>query len=283
MKKISIKKRHKEKNNSVSYQYSVLTIFLAVVFSLGSMAGVNLILRAREHQLLSEHGEIMAETEISEWQKRANISIAQMEEVVSSWGESKMIAHNPVNKQISMEEAVKAGKVWLTRMGFIGYKWDEEEKTPISSVYAILGAQKELEEVRIEPYYSFWKVNISGQSLGAVLYVNAVTAQVWWAELTLYEDLPKELPYWKLKDVIEFSGLEPYYKGAVRNEEETEATWNVKDSRLYAWMEFSHREGRGYKKEITGGDEEVINDDVIMRESVQLNMGLATRKEDLQL
>lgn len=277
MKKISIIRRHKY---DVSYKYTLLTIFLVVVFSLASMAGVNLILRAREHQLLSEHGEIMVENAISEWQKRENISIEQMEDVVNCWGESKMIAHTPVNRQISMEEAVKASKVWLTRMNFISYNWDEDEKTQIHSVRATLGAQKELEEVQIKPYYSFWKVSITGHSLGAVLYVNAVTAQVWWAKLTFYEDLPEEMPYWKLKEFIELSGLEPYYKGAVHNEEGTEATWKAEESRLYAWMDFLYLQANGYRKDPTGGDEDVINEDVIMRERIQLNIGWSVRKED---
>lgn len=277
MKKLSWNKR--QIHIPFSNKYTVLTMFLVVVFSLASMAGMNLILRAREHQLLSAHGEITTGNAIYEWQKRENISIAQMEEAISNWEEYKMIAHTPVNRQISMEEAVKAGKVWLTRMKFVGYNWEEDANTQIHSVHATLGAQKELEEIQIHPYYSFWKVNISGHSLGAVLYINAVTAQVWRAELTFYENLPEEMPYWKLKEFIELSGINPHYEGAVRNEEGTKATWEVEDSRLYAWMDFSYREANGYRKELTGIDKDVINDDVIMRECVQLNMGLKVRQE----
>lgn len=267
MKKISIPKRHK---------YTILTMFLTAIISLGSMAGVNLILRAREDQLLSEQGEMLAETTTNGWQKHEIISIEQMEEALSCWDKSNMIAHNPVHRQISMEEAVKAGKVWLTQMDFIGYRFDEDEKSQVRSVYATLGSQKESEEVLVNPYYSFWKVNISGRSLDAILYVNAVTAQVWQAELTFYEDLPEQMPYWKLKDFIELSGLEPYYKGAVCNKEGTEASWKIADSRLYARMDFSYRDARGYRKNLTGVDNVAINKDVITRENIRLNISLET-------
>lgn len=268
MKKISINNRHK---------YTILTMLLTVIISLGSMAGVNLILRARERQFLSEQGEMLAETTTNEWQKHETISIEQMEEAISCWDESNMIAHAPVNRQISMEEAVKAGKVWLTQMDFIGYRLAEDEKSEVRSVYATLGSQKELKELQINPYYSFWKVNISGNSLDAILYVNALTAGVWRAELTFYEDLPEEMPYWKLKDYIELSGLKPYYKGAVCNEEGTEATWKIEDSQLYAWMDFSYRDARGYRKNLTGIDNVVINKDVITRENIRINIGLETQ------
>ena len=82
-----------------------------------------------------------------------------------------------------------------------------------------------------------------------------------------------------MKEFIELSGIKPHYEGAVPNEEGTKATWEVEDSRLYAWMDFSYREANGYRKKLTGIDKDVINDDVIMRECVQLNMGLKVRQE----
>ena len=47
-----------------SYKYTILTLFLALVFAFGSMAGMNLILRAKERQLLTERGRAIVEAPV---------------------------------------------------------------------------------------------------------------------------------------------------------------------------------------------------------------------------
>lgn len=263
-----------------TYKYTILTVLLTVIFSLGSMAGLNFILRAKEHQLLSKHGENMAESVVREWQKPKTLSLEQIEEVVRSCSEYKqMTVHDPVIGQISMAEAVNAGKVWLTQMNLQGYDWESDEETQIRSVYATLGTPDESIDVQVNPYYSFWKVHLSSRSMKIVLYINAVTANVWQAELTIYDNPPERMPYWKLKEFLELSGLTPNYKGAIRNEEETSAVWYEKDSRLCARMDFSYRNDNGYRKDLPDLDEEIVNENLMTRENAQIIMKLAIREE----
>lgn len=253
---------------SKMYKYTVITVILAVAFSLGSMAAVNLMLQAKEGQLLSEKGEIVTGKAVWEWQKQKTLTIEQIEAVVSRWKRSMtMTVQDPVSGQISMEEAVKAGKEWLAQMELEEYEWEYEDDSwtgrgygfkkkqaeNMYSVYATLGAmtQEQFSKVQ-QPYDSFWKVQFSNRSLQAFLYVNAVTGRVWKAEVTLYEGLPEMMPYWKLKDFIELSGLQPHHRGAIRNEDETEAVWNIADSRLCAKMEASCVDHLNYRERSLG-------------------------------
>lgn len=245
-----------------TYKYTVITVILAAAFSLGSMAAVNVMLQAKEGQLLSENGEIETGKAVWEWQKKETLTAEQMEAVVSRWKENRiMTVQSPASGQISMEEAVRAGKEWLAQMELEDYEWADEwqrgestnikkkETEEIYSVYATLGTlaeKKFFEEQQL--YDSFWEVRLSNRSLQAFLYVNAVTGRVWRAEVTLYENLPETMPYWKLKDFIELSGLEPFHRGAIKSEDESEAAWDVADSRLCAKMEFSRAEHLNYRE-----------------------------------
>ena len=49
-----------------TYKYTFLTMFLALVFIFGSMAGMNFILYIREDRLLSESGMVVVESPVRE-------------------------------------------------------------------------------------------------------------------------------------------------------------------------------------------------------------------------
>lgn len=251
-----------------AYKYTTLTVLLALAFTLGSMAGMNLILRVKEKQLLTESGRVVAKAPVRSWQTQESraegekeknsdkesdiLTTGKAEEVVRNWNEHKGITvHNPVNGQISMEEAIQAGREWLAEMGM---EKKEQEKTQLSySVNAILYAAVEEElsiqkwpaqpvvtEEPLEPYYSFWNVQFSNQSVNAVLFLNAVTGKVWGAEICFFEELPEKIPYEKLKQFVELVGLQTADTDVVKNQEGTQAMLKITDSRLWARMDFWH-------------------------------------------
>lgn len=261
-------------------KYTILTVVLTIVFSLSSMTGMNLILRIREHQFLSEHGETLMEGIAREWQKPEKISVDKIEEVLTKWeSDGRIIVHAPVKGQISMEQAVRAGKTWLTQIDLVEYDWEKDEESQTRSVYATLGGPwREEEDIQLKPYHSFWMVHISSQSIEGVLFVNAVTAEVWRADLTIYKGLPERMPYWKLKDFLELSGLTPYYKGAVRNGKETAAVWEAADTGLCARMKYLYRWDSGYRKDLPDFGKGVIDDNTTKGEYVTLFMKLSMRK-----
>ena len=137
-----------------TYKYTIIAVFLAAVFSLGSVEGMNLILHWREHQLLYTGREIVAESVGDGWQERDNIPADTIVEVMQNW-EDRMTVHAPVNGQLSMQDAVKTAKAWLTQMELESYDWERNVDSQMGSVYATLGTMAKPEEVQEKPYYSF--------------------------------------------------------------------------------------------------------------------------------
>lgn len=250
-----------------SHKYTLITVFLSFVFTLGSMAGMNLILKARERQFLTESGRTVVEAPIRVWQEqraeedneentgkdRYTLSTRQIEEAIVNWGKSeKMIIHNPVTGQISMEEAIQAGNQWLTDMGMedIGINQNADPYLTNAILCTSFPVDKELTGMPPELYYSFWEVQLSNPSFGAVLYVNAVNGMVMNAEIILYEDLPEKIPYEKLSRFVELSGLKAHGENPLKNTEGTKAILEIEDSYLWAEMDFQHSQVR-YKENVS--------------------------------
>lgn len=55
-----------------SYKYTILTLSLVLIFAFGSMAGMNLIIRAKERQFLTESGRTEVELPVREWTGQGN-------------------------------------------------------------------------------------------------------------------------------------------------------------------------------------------------------------------
>lgn len=237
-----------------TYKYTFLTMFLALAFIFGSMAAMNFILYIREGQLLSESGMAVVESPVRPWQgwgdepdekddgKRYSLTAVQVRDAMERWnkrlGET---LHDPVEGQISMEEAVQEGEEWLISMG-IGEGEAQGADDGLKFVKAALGVgiQKGSSKVQLEPYYSFWTVHFSGSYTDAVLYLNAVTGRVWRAEVTLYDNLPEELPCEKLECFVEMVGLKVTDDAAEINEEKTQAILVVEDGLLYAGLDYQN-------------------------------------------
>lgn len=237
-----------------TYKYTFLTMFLALAFIFGSMAAMNFILYIKEGQLLSESGMAVVESPVRPWQgwgdepdekddgKRYSLTAVQVRDAMERWnkrlGET---LHDPVEGQISMEEAVQEGEEWLISMG-IGEGEAQGADDGLKFVKAALGVgiQKGSSKVQLEPYYSFWTVHFSGSYTDAVLYLNAVTGRVWRAEVTLYDNLPEELPCEKLECFVEMAGLKVTDDAAEINEEKTQAILVVEDGLLYAGLDYQN-------------------------------------------
>ncbi len=261
-----------------TYKYTIVTLILAVAFSFGSMAAVKLMIRAREGQILSESGIIEA-APVREREEQGEVSVEDIENAVSRWRGNMVSAHNPMEGQISMEEAIRAGREWLGEMDLEreyedGREMDEDGQ--LYSVYAILGvmASEEFTEDDMALYDSFWRVEFASKYMQIFLYVNAVTGKVWRADITMYSNCLEQIPYWKLKTFVELCGLQPSYKGAEKNQEGTQAVWDIDDSRLCARMQFYRDYNTAYQDSLTQPDNEIPH-----QKSVHLKMGLAIKED----
>lgn len=248
-----------------TYKYTVLTVVLAIVFSFGSMAGMNLILKARVRQLLTKSGRHVVETPVQKnvEQEKDNqfnkdtLTIKQTEEVVSLWDEpDEVVVHDPADGQITMGEAIRAGQEWLTNMGMAVERIENNEVHQYAALSTAVRESSE-EDVQTAPYNSFWRVQFYSSSLEAFLYVNAVTRQVWSADIILYEDFPKEIPREKLRDFVKLCGLKISQSETEEELCQPKRSWmeilKIENSRLYAQMQFIRSQtgypSSGYGKE----------------------------------
>lgn len=206
----------------------------------GSMLCMRWILEVREKQLLTETGKATVESPVKAWQEweqkeqaaTHKLTMEQMEEAIQFWnnriGET---IHDPVEGQISMEEAIESGKQWLTMMG---------SEKQIYSITATLSAgyQKESAKMQLEPYYSFWTIEFSNQTVKNTLYLNAVTGQVWFAKIIWNDEIQEKMyPQEQLKNFIESAGLQAENKTEVTKDNYgMQAKLAVKNSLLYAQM-----------------------------------------------
>ncbi len=239
-----------------SYQYTLITLLLAAAFVIGSMAGMDFILRVREKKILSASGTAAMASPVRAWQqweaqvaeeteKQAGsdgyvLNFRQIEEVIRSrTNYDEEVIHEPVRGQISIEKAIEAGKKWIAEMAVEernGRKLDEE----IYFVNAILGIRKykEVSNVQMEPYYSFWTVRFSSESMGIVLYINAITGKVWNAEISLYDTMLDEVPYENLSCFSELAGFKVSDEPSVEMKDGRKwANLAIEDSLLYTQME----------------------------------------------
>lgn len=230
------------------YKYTFLSLMFAVLFIIGSMVAANDMLRLRETQLLTERGGIKVESPVREWDgggnsdesvggidasdKKNPLSMKQVEEAVKSWNNrTGVILHEQVAGQIPMEEAIENGKKWLIEMDIGDVK--EEDSFSISAELGI-GRQKEDTGER-EAYFSFWTVTYFNQSMNAVLYLNAVTGNVWGAGIELYKEQPEKSSDDRLQLFVKLAGLQAADDVPSRmGSQENETTIPIKESQLYA-------------------------------------------------
>lgn len=206
-----------------SFKYTILTLFLALAFILGSMKGMKLFLKVREKQMLTESGRAVVEAPVRSWQewktdeveedKALILTLKQVRNVINHWNNRmEEVIHDPVEGQISMEQAIGKGKAWLASMGKsidmeAGIGTAESE---IYSIRAVLGVGKQKKQVqkKAEPYYSFWTIQLMGETVNATVYLNAVTGKVWEAEIILYESILDEIPIESIYLFAESTGIE---------------------------------------------------------------------------
>ncbi len=271
-----------------SYKYTILTLFLALAFAFGSMAVMNFIMREKERQLLTERGRAVVEAPVRSWQGQESgedgetdeesdsigyvLTTEQVEEILSCWNNrTGVTVHNPVNGQISMEEAIEEGKKWLVEME-IGESGLEDTETYAVSAALGIATQKVSVGAQSEPYYSFWTVQFSDSSMYAVLYLNAVTGKVWNADITLYEEMPEKIPYEKLDHFVELSGLQITNTNITKNQEGTQAMLKIDDSHIFAEVKFQNAQAYN-------GKEFIGNNEMLHYEKVRITYALTVSKE----
>ena len=236
--------------------YTVMSLVLAVSFVFGSMYLINELLKFQERRLLTENGKAEVESPVmplkelladkenahnlrenAEYDEKYELTADDIQSVLICWYEGVEVVHDPVEGQISMNEAITAGYNWLREMNI---NVPEKKGVALNYVSALLLAvtlSKENLE-KLAPYYSFWKINLYTEESDITLYVNAVTSTVWKADIIHhYKEKDKETfnknRYDDLTKFIELSGLSAS-EITVSDYSDDSLTVSIKNTELYA-------------------------------------------------
>lgn len=332
-----------------SFKYTVFALALALVFVCCSMAGMNMILAARERALLSEKGNAIVQSPIRAWETerktshlieiegeglkeaeqeeqkglRQTIELWEMEAVEYAWNSwSYETLHEPVIGQISMEEAIEKGKTWLQEMEVAedlltdlteitntetsGDGEETQEQTAITSAPNITDNQSVKSEktgeantstkmalhsfsaflsVRsnrtekiepLAPYYSFWNIRFSSEEMSVYLRMNAVTGEVWEAELICYKEITDTLLFRlgeRLQRFIELAGVQPVEDSLYMDfgNGDCYAFLRLQDTNMYAVMDGYKIESRSIHNDDRNWELGEKKEAVIVRYMIKIN------------
>lgn len=193
------------------------------------------------------------------------LSSGQIADAVISWNNrSSDVLHSPVQGQISMETAIDKSKEWLKTMGVASVNMTDESvnmtdekyaasravssdvKDADTFVYATLSSaatekdnKKDKISEQAEPYYSFWTVQFEDEEMSAVLYINAVTGNVWGATVNEeYDSVTKEPSYDKVELFWNLAGMQVSASDWLNiSEKDTRAIYESNKELVYAVMD----------------------------------------------
>ena len=238
------------------FLYTVMSLVLAVSFVFGSMYLINELLEFQEKRLLMEDGKVEVESPVmplkelladkdnardlsenSEYNEKYELTSDDIQSVLICWYEGVEVVHDPVEGQISMNEAITVGYNWLREMNI---NVPEKKGVALNYVNAMLLAvtlSKENLE-KLAPYYSFWKINLYTEESDITLYVNAVTSTVWRADIVHHYKEKDKVTLYKnryddLTKFIELSGLSAS-EITVSDYSDNSLTVRIKNTELYA-------------------------------------------------
>lgn len=187
--------------------YMALTLLLAASCICGSMFCVRRLLEEKEERLLSEKGAIgqpIAAVNDGENEKEV-LSASEIQTIMENWVVSAPYVGEPVEGQITMNDAVKAVDRWLPKMGIFDGIFSGNSTIRSVLYYAV---NEKAAEKESDPRCSCWVVQVSNEEMEGRFCVNGTTGQVWQASVTLYEgDMELAAPQ-LLENFTRFAGLE---------------------------------------------------------------------------
>lgn len=210
---------------------------VALLFVLGNRLIAEILFENMEEKILSDMGSLRIETasdtqiisdmDSDSWSEPTD-STSKREQTVLTEEQianvlksleysSSEVLHEPLDGQISMEQAIEQGKSWLWEMLQNGslpdslynvWKNDGEKMLMDSAVAVLFTSYADYTDTEIiEPYCSVWKITFSCYYGTIELLLNAVTGQVWRADMTFVIDKGEEGPFLEEKDLEKFVQL----------------------------------------------------------------------------
>lgn len=178
--------------NKVKNMLITLLLFFAIVII--SMCGTDLLLdlcmeRIKGQSLMYSNDEsgidwLTSETSGSGIQiENTRMSIQQVSEIIQNKKlADTTIIHDPVEGQISLDAAIQKAKDWMSAILCTLAMEDDNENFDVQLAILSLPTTKKV-NMPVSTEYSFWQVNLIGRNVSAHLEINAVTGNVWFAQL----------------------------------------------------------------------------------------------------
>lgn len=212
---------------------SLLGIAAALILVFSGWFLTKSLLHRQELRLLSQTGTLPVQTaaqlpEESETPTPPrDLTDSEIYQILISWelgGEETL--HEPMDGQLTMEQAMNAARQLLTHLTGLGllpeaFATDSQATAYLCRLNADVSRLIPMsphavpEDIRpeseLEPYYSYWTVTFTQGRIQAVLTVNGVTGQVWRAnirQIPLEPTSPQLSDTAMAQDYMDFLGLE---------------------------------------------------------------------------
>lgn len=170
-----------------------------ILFAFAGMFITNGLMERKEAQLLAEKGSIEMESPNMSLYNDKNLenenyetvlTPEQIADTLNQWKNpsNETRPHEPIEGQLPMEQAINKGEIWIRSMKEAG-EFTAQDSSVFHEVTAALEIHVKQEEsiLELEPYYSYWRVQFTNEQLRICLYMNAVTGQVWEADIVIYD------------------------------------------------------------------------------------------------
>ena len=120
-----------------------------------------------------------------------DLSGGEIVSILSNWDSAgRETPHEPTKGQLDMEQAIEAGRAWLSFIGKLNIFPGSSLDFNNAKAYLFQNLPPDQAGRFLPPAYSCWAVAFTGEAMSASLAINAVTGQVWKTEInTFYVDI----------------------------------------------------------------------------------------------
>lgn len=163
-----------------------LGIVLALGLALGGLGLMEYLLEEKRTRALSASGgldETGLSLEMAKLSRERRILTKEELRQVLLAMQGREVPHEPLEGQLSMEQAMELGKSWVEEICLAELEWSGEQKYHKMDAH-LCRKQQEGSLENADILYSYWTVSLESQEIGAELTLHAVTGQVLEAKLS---------------------------------------------------------------------------------------------------
>lgn len=132
---------------------------------------------------------------------RPELTDKEINEILTNWEKDGYeLPHEPLEGQINMEQAIETGKAGLAYFCGQGVIPEDLLEYEFNKINAYLCVKQQNEQINesINPLYSYWTVSFSSVPKSIIFTINAVTGEIWKAEITISDYIDSYNEMWSV-------------------------------------------------------------------------------------